>query len=881
MKHFKNKTIALVLASLVTVVGAFGADNYKNTLVSLKFHNYGGNTLYMTLFTKEQYAEKVAPVRKDACTYFIILPETTSEMPYMPSVDNGNVQSVNVSTLPYSNSNKGYTKITIKTKSPMNLNARASIYVPETKPQVLIEDKQKEETPKQETQDIEQDITPAPAVETVLPKNEPKKIETYNEPEPEPEEADVEPVSSNTVSEPEEKYNENDTTSGKIDVSQYKNYRKNDGSPRERLIFFFAFVLILFLVGFIYLQSREQMASVVGESDFDIDDKKEKNGKDKHKDKKRTSAKKIRSTINSLDKQYPFKNSMTRINSKPADEENTSKIFENEEEVINVVDIDSIYNSQKQADADTQKIKPENQENIEYTENQSKEYDDLAEFLDEFSFSDEIEESAKQEALPEKLYDEDLYNKCVTNPNIKFSKGDISKIQQLLKSELTNEVMDNLNDYVKGKNGKPPRLSKTAILENLIASYTVMQNISFSKDDVDAIKKLMNVELDSDFITDLRTNPERVKTMQKELEQKNIKSHKTSELLILNVKDMLPDLSKELKKQGNKPIESNAKPDVVYFSEGYEVSKLKLSSELPDLTKALKIKHNADNEYRPSDELDLAVAGYDVKELSVSNFLPDLNDVKAHPKKYEDKPKLKTQKLDEKALLESLAHVEFRPFYQEENSDKKEETNSTEPEKATEPKENKTLSKEDTIAEKTLEEIKDSAVQTPEEKTKEPIIQNKIQIKRALIPKKNPPTNQKTQELLSKIENQKIEVEKKKRLLERKPEENRTQAAAQQEKKQATVNVEGEVYNVIKNIVFGEKAGCYFVQNALGYAIIGYKNDKKFVLKKYTDLNTQIIQARINDKKPDGTIQYLVKISNHKIIINSKDDNMEFVMDLC
>ena len=37
MKHFKKRTIALVLASVVTVVGAFGAENYKNSLMSLKF----------------------------------------------------------------------------------------------------------------------------------------------------------------------------------------------------------------------------------------------------------------------------------------------------------------------------------------------------------------------------------------------------------------------------------------------------------------------------------------------------------------------------------------------------------------------------------------------------------------------------------------------------------------------------------------------------------------------------------------------------------------------------------------------------------------------------------------------------------------------------
>ena len=39
---------------------------------------------------------------------------------------------------------------------------------------------------------------------------------------------------------------------------------------------------------------------------------------------------------------------------------------------------------------------------------------------------------------------------------------------------------------------------------------------------------------------------------------------------------MLPDLSEALKKQGGRKIESEAKPQVVYYSEGYDVSTLSL-----------------------------------------------------------------------------------------------------------------------------------------------------------------------------------------------------------------------------------------------------------------------------------------------------------------
>ena len=116
------------------------------------------------------------------------------------------------------------------------------------------------------------------------------------------------------------------------------------------------------------------------------------------------------------------------------------------------------------------------------------------------------------------------------------------------------------------------------MLEGFVTAYTITQNVSFSKDDIDALKKLMSAELDNDFINDLKTDPIRREQMQEEFKKHKSKPHKTSELLTLNVKDMLPDLSEALKKQGGKKIESEVKPQVVYYSEGYDVSTLKVNN---------------------------------------------------------------------------------------------------------------------------------------------------------------------------------------------------------------------------------------------------------------------------------------------------------------
>ena len=101
----------------------------------------------------------------------------------------------------------------------------------------------------------------------------------------------------------------------------------------------------------------------------------------------------------------------------------------------------------------------------------------------------------------------------------------------------------------------------------------------------------MNVEISKEFLTDLRTNKKRVKEVEQEI--KAPKTYKTnkSEILTLKVKDLLPNLSEELKKQGNTKIEPNTKQDIVYYSEGYEYQKLSVSdSELLDISHALSSK---------------------------------------------------------------------------------------------------------------------------------------------------------------------------------------------------------------------------------------------------------------------------------------------------
>ena len=114
MERFKKRTIALVLASVVTVVGAFGAENYKNSLMSLEYENQSNGAVNLTVLTKHNYTNNLTPIKKDASTYVIMLPETNSEISEMPAIS-GNIESIDVKTMPYTKTSRGYTKITVKT----------------------------------------------------------------------------------------------------------------------------------------------------------------------------------------------------------------------------------------------------------------------------------------------------------------------------------------------------------------------------------------------------------------------------------------------------------------------------------------------------------------------------------------------------------------------------------------------------------------------------------------------------------------------------------------------------------------------------------------------------------------------------------------------
>ena len=144
---------------------------------------------------------------------------------------------------------------------------------------------------------------------------------------------------------------------------------------------------------------------------------------------------------------------------------------------------------------------------------------------------------------------------------------------------------------------------KQKYIEELITTYAISQNIVFKSEDIKILDKLMNVELEKDFITDLRVDHRRTLEMETEILLGAKELKKPSEMKTLSVTVDLPDLTEAVKKQGNRRIESQYKPEAVYLSEGYEVKKLSVSSDIQNLV--LDIYKDDLFKHKPASKVDI------------------------------------------------------------------------------------------------------------------------------------------------------------------------------------------------------------------------------------------------------------------------------------
>ena len=140
------------------------------------------------------------------------------------------------------------------------------------------------------------------------------------------------------------------------------------------------------------------------------------------------------------------------------------------------------------------------------------------------------------------------------------------------------------------------------------------------------------------------------------------------------------------------------------------------------------------------------------------------------------------------------------------------------------------------------------------------------------------------EKLLKLIEEKQAEKQQKQEILKQPQEKVKVESEDKDLPKEEDIKtfiVDNEIFEIVSKSNFTDKLGCYLVKNSNGYAIMGFVGEKVFKIKSYERLKTEKLQTRVSEKLNDGTIRYIVRIGVHKFILNVKDDNMEYVMDLC
>lgn len=856
MKRFKNRTVAICIASLITVLGAFGAENYSNTLMSLNINSSSDGVVSLTAYTQKPFKGQLQTEVEGGGVYSIILPETNSNIDSEPNIRGyANITDIEISTMPYSGEMKGYTKIRIKTYGNPTIKPKTMLYLPNNN------SSNKKSAKQSATSTSYWDQHQQYSVNTENNNSQKKELNQK-----------VKKVSTTaknkvvTSPSPSEQVKNTNKTS---DVSS--NYNKY--SNNEKLWIYILFAIVIVGVISLFVMGKDKMASIVGgQDDFDFDDEDKKS---------------IRKKIKKLDKAISKKavlytpktanNAIKTEDVKTLEKENEPNI-KNEEDTEEIIDLDSLFDQYT------------NENNIEESND---DIDDLASFLDNFSNDDE---PVKEEDY-KTVFDEEFYEDVIKNRNIAFSKSDLKKLAELIQNEVSEDTLNNLSKYVPHTRKKVV-IDKTKLMEEILSEYAVKQNIIFTTEDVDVLKSLMSVELDSDFITDLRTNSKLNKKASTE-DNKNVsnplREQKTN---VLKVHDLLPNLSEELKKIGNKPIESNAKPPIVYYMDGYDVEKLEVNSELPDITKAINEKDAW--KYKPSEVVPKAIDGYKTQTIAVADKLPDLADVKAHPEKYKEKIK-EIIVPDEEALLNSLNNVKFKPFYEE----KDDKIQSYENKNKLEQPIQTTSVKIDKNINVSVNKQKEEEVKNEKNIEKPQKVEKSIQEKQNISPvnlKKNEQKIKKTSETLTYDEilkkNMMVNIDKEKDIEIQKLTNNKKNIESHLELKNSVEN-DSNTAKVPENVVTKKHEQgiqhpsdiiksveckgitCLLMKNDKGYNIIGKTECGVKYLKHYDVLKTENLQARINEVKKDGTTQYLIRVSIHKFIVDVLNGNMEFVMDLC
>ena len=123
---------ALVICAALSALSPAIAEDFKNSVVNMKFSQDSYGNVKVNVVTAKPYSSPVFVNQKEDNRYVILLPETKNSMTGCPVLDSvsGSVNGVAIKTQPYvSGSCKGYTKIIITAAHPIKITATSSVPV--------------------------------------------------------------------------------------------------------------------------------------------------------------------------------------------------------------------------------------------------------------------------------------------------------------------------------------------------------------------------------------------------------------------------------------------------------------------------------------------------------------------------------------------------------------------------------------------------------------------------------------------------------------------------------------------------------------------------------------------------------------------------------
>ncbi len=129
----KNKVVrySLILTALM-LAPVFAAGDYNNELVKMDLDQTSDGAVKVNIYTDKPYNEQIIVNKKPDNKYVILLPETTNTMNVKPDISGvSSIKNVDVKTQQYSSlPGKGYTKITIDSKKPIEVVPKAFVTKP-------------------------------------------------------------------------------------------------------------------------------------------------------------------------------------------------------------------------------------------------------------------------------------------------------------------------------------------------------------------------------------------------------------------------------------------------------------------------------------------------------------------------------------------------------------------------------------------------------------------------------------------------------------------------------------------------------------------------------------------------------------------------------